>query len=115
MPINSNNLHQLGVAQIACAVIHAGECILLALEHRVGRHPVQLLSAGFKIRWLCADGQIEFVDLSAHQEEHERLVQEMARGGLLVAELGDITPGPVDGASHWLLQTPGAPLREACG
>lgn len=92
---------------IDCAVVRAGSCVLLAIDARPGRLPAQLHSAHPHISWRCADGRIEVVDLGAHEQDRERLWQEIMGDGLIVAELGDASSS-LDDATHWVLQTPGA-------
>ncbi len=89
--------------KIDCAVVRAGPCVLLAIDARPGRLPAQLQTVHPHISWLCADGKTEFVDLGAHAQDRERLVQEIMGDGLLMAELDDAS-GISDEASHWVLQ-----------
>ncbi len=96
----------LAAEKIDCAVVRAGQCWLLAIDARPGRLPAQLHGVLPHISWRCADGRIEVVDLGAHEQDRERLVQEIMGDGLIVAEL-DGASTSLDEASHWVLQTPG--------
>lgn len=100
----TDHAHIAAAAAIDCAIVRAGPCVLLAIERRTGRYPVQLQSVYPQISWLCADGKTERLALSANTSDLERLVQEVSKDGLLVAELDDISSGPADCATHWLLQ-----------
>jgi hypothetical protein len=75
-----------GVCAVPCAVLQAGDQVMLAIEARAGRgnvHP----SSGDPLSWRCADGQLERICIDPGTPDHELVVREVEGQGLLIAEL----------------------------
>ncbi len=99
---------------VDCAVLHAGPSILLAMESRLGRYPVKVLSTSPSLQWECQDGAIEAIELSGAYalRDQQHLEQEVLKGELLIAEFNDMKRLGDDPASHWLMGMPDEGPRE---
>lgn len=99
---------------VNCAVIHAGNEVLLAIEAREGRYPVNVIQTSPIVQWIGHDGLLEQLGFSAPYGEADRarLSDEIMGHGLLVAEFRDMTNLGDDPASHWLMGTGHVSPRE---
>lgn len=95
---------------IDCAVIYAGDAVLLAIPEREGRFPIKFVNTE-PLYWICHDGVIESLRMEGlvGQRDLIRIRGELEKEGLLVAEMSDITSPDLDDVSHYLLKTGSAP------
>lgn len=95
--------------------MHAGNDVMLILEARTGRFPVEVcVATGAMIGWTSADGLFEFIELKTVQGMADHLVlgQQIANDGLLVAEVGDLANPDVELASYALMERRGSAVAE---
>lgn len=106
-------MHQ-EIITIDCAVIYAGNEVMLAIEPRHGRHPALLRQADEHIQWECADGKIEQIALREPYGEADkaRLIREIKNDSLLVAEFRDMKNLHDQPALHWTLAPVSQQARE---
>lgn len=106
---------------VDCAVLLALSAIpgtrmevLLALQHREGRHPVIVLeTSAAGIIWRCADGVVEQPSVSTSDHDHGVLLEEIVLNGLLVAEYDDLDQEGAQPRNHWLIESTDADPSEA--
>lgn len=94
---------------LPCVVMHAGNDVMLILENRDGRFPVEVcVTAGSMIGWVCADTKFEFIEFKSMQGmvDHQILMRQIANDGLLVAEVCDVADPDVDLAKYNLIEFP---------
>lgn len=89
-------------------IAEAGGEIMLVLQHRPGRGPVDLVQMDPALSWRCADGAIETLGRplgdGAQQAgvSYDRMVAAIRGEGLLVAEFLEATPS-WEPARTWVL------------
>jgi hypothetical protein len=94
---------------IPFALVEAGGELMLAIEARAGRAPVQIVSLDPRIHWVCADGTHEELVWSASGRagDYARLIRHVQGEGLLVAEIHDLARPSDAPADHWILVATG--------
>lgn len=114
--------------RIDCAVISActkgfGDLandqkeLMLIINERAGRHPVQLLPRNDIITWMAQDGVVEQLSIEPSHENFSDVLVEISGRGLLVAELmsdanlndhEDALRSSAQSATFWLIDSAGS-------